>query len=46
MLLYILQIITTRYNIVRSILFLKGDRLKNPTIIISFAILLFAIRES
>lgn len=46
MLLYLLWIITTRYNIVRSILFLKGDRLKNPTIIISFAILLFVIRET
>ncbi len=46
MILYILWIMTKRYNIVRSILFLKGDRLKNPTIIISFAILLFVIRES
>lgn len=46
LLLNILWIMINNYNIVRSILFLKGDRLKNPIIIILFAILLFVIRES
>lgn len=46
LLLYILWIMINNYNFVRSILFLKGDRLKNPTIIVLFALLLFVIRES
>ena len=46
MLLYILWIMMKKHNLVKSILFLKGDKLKNPTIIISFGILLFVIRES
>ncbi|CAG0996713.1 hypothetical protein METP3_03011 [Methanosarcinales archaeon] len=33
-------------DIVRSIIFLKGDKLKNPTLIISFGIILFVIRET
>lgn len=46
MLLYVLWIMVKKYNIVRSILFLKGDCLKNPIIAILFALLLFVIRES
>jgi len=36
----------TKKDIVKSILFLKGDKFKTPTIIISIGILLFVIRES
>ncbi|MCZ7402135.1 MAG: hypothetical protein O8C61_07920 [Candidatus Methanoperedens sp.] len=46
MLLYIIWCMIKKQDIVRSIMFLKGDRLKKPTIIISVGIIFFVLRES
>ncbi len=46
MLLYLIWFMIKKQNVVRSIMFLKGDKFKNPTIIISFGIILFVLRES
>lgn len=46
MLFYIIWFMIKKQDIVRSIMFLKGERLKKPTIIIAFGILFFILRES
>jgi hypothetical protein len=46
MLFYIIWFMIKKQDIVRSVMFLKGDRLKKPTIIISFGLLFFVLRES
>jgi len=46
MLFYIIWFMVKKQDIVRSIMFLKGDKLKKPTIIISFGIIFFVLRES
>jgi hypothetical protein len=46
MLFYIIWFMIKKQNIVRSIMFLKGDKFKKPTIIISFGIIFFVLRES
>jgi|GEM_PF-1576117 len=43
---YIISFMIKKQDVVRSIMFLKGDKLKNPTIIISFGIILLVIRET
>jgi hypothetical protein len=43
---FIISFMITKQDIVRSIMFLKGDKLKNPTIIISFGIILLVMRET
>lgn len=43
---FIIYFMIRRHDLVRSIMFLKGDKLKNPTIIISFGIILLVIRET
>ena len=45
MLTYILWIMIKKEDIFKSIMFLKGDKLKNPTLLIALGIMLFAIRE-
>ena len=45
-LLYIIWFMKNKQDIFRSIMFLKGDRLKKPTIIIAFGIIFFVLRES
>ena len=46
MLIYIIWYMVKKQDIVRSIMFLKGDKLKKPTIIISFGIIFLVLRES
>lgn len=46
MLLYIIWFMINKQDIFRSIIFLKGDRLKKPMIIIAFGIIFFVLRES
>ena len=46
MVVYLIWFMIKKQNVVRSIMFLKGDKFKNPTIIISFGIILFVLRES
>lgn len=41
----ILWIMIKKEDIFKSIMFLKGNKLKNPTLIIAFGIMLFTIRE-
>lgn len=43
---FIIYFMIQKHDLVRSILFLNGDKLKNPTIIISFGIILLVIRET
>jgi hypothetical protein len=43
---FIIYFMIKKHDLVRSIMFLKGDKLKNPTIIISFGIILLVIRET
>lgn len=43
---FIIFCMIKKQDLVKSIMFLKGDKLKNPTIIISFGIILFVIRET
>ena len=45
MLTYILWIMITKKDVFKSIMFLKGDKLKDPTLVIAFGIILFTIRE-
>lgn len=45
MLANILWLMTKKHDLFKSILFLNGDKLKKPTIIILFGIGLFSIRE-
>lgn len=45
MLAYILWIMVKKEDVFKSIMFLKGDKLKNPTLFIAFGIMLFMIRE-
>ena len=42
----IIYFMIKKHDLVRSIMFLNGDKLKNPTIIISFGIILLVIRET
>ncbi|NJD52238.1 MAG: hypothetical protein FIB07_05155 [Candidatus Methanoperedens sp.] len=45
-LVYIIWFMIKKPDIIRAIMFLKGDKFKNPTIIISFGLLLIVARES
>ena len=45
MLTHILWIMVTKKDVFKSIMFLKGDKLKDPTLFIAFGIILFTIRE-
>ena len=45
-LLYMIWFMIKKPDIIRSIMFLKGDKFRNPAIIISFGILLIVVRES
>ena len=42
---FILYFMIKKHDLVRSIMFLKGEKLKTPTIIISIGIILFILRE-
>ncbi len=46
MIFYIIWFMAKKQDIVRSIMFLKGDKLKKPTMIISLGITFFVLRES
>ena len=41
----IISFMIKKQDVVRSMMFLKGDKLKNPTIIISFGIILLVIEK-
>ncbi len=43
---FIIYFMIKKHDLVRSIMFLKGDKLKNPTIIIIFGIILLVMRET
>ncbi len=43
---FIIYFMIKKHDTVRSLMFLKGDKLKYPTIIISFGIILLVIRET
>ena len=43
---FIIYFMIKKHDIFRSLMFLKGDKLKNPTIIIIFGIILLVIRET
>ena len=45
MLAYILWIMIEKEDVFKSIMFLKGNKLKNPTLIVVFGIVLFTTRE-
>lgn len=44
-LIYLVWIIVNKRNVVRSIMFLKGDKFKNPTIFMALGVMLFSIKE-
>lgn len=43
---FIIYLLIKKHDLIRSIMFLKGDKLKYPTMIISFGVLLLVIRET
>ena len=46
LLIYVIQMMINKRDLVRSIMFLKGDEFKTPTIVIAFGVMLFTIRET
>lgn len=46
LLIYVIQMMINKRDIVRSIMFLKGDKFKIPTIVIACGVMLFTIRAA